>query len=497
MLTKRLLSVAITLTVGVILGFSILILSERHSTSFYQNQLSRGTTLTTPAHSEQALMAELKAEVARLEALLARNGQDPHARVSMEATTGANAAHTLPPRSVALAPPTGSVPAERSSRQSRSQDPLHNKEPRTTRTALSRPCSRAETQFLPAPPGFDRNAVIEGTVVDHASGQAVKVFTVGIKRDHEEWVRKEIQQQQGQFRWTLAPGQTDLFVYAPGHAHWLRTKIDLLAGTVTRMTIHMEPDRRLEGHVVDAETGHPVAGAQLALSETDGGSLAWTTTTRTDGWFSARDPYAEGRTPRIKITHDDYATLLTELPTRLPSGRVEFRLRRGAAVLLGEARTADQKPLYGATIRIIKDDADQPEVKTASSDMEGRFRVSGLTPGRYLVWASARRFPGAVRVLHLTPGESRLASFVFRPGLSLGGRVIGGDASPTPLRIQAFDASGGFLMEVPVSRDGRFRLENLAPGSYTLHIQERDSIRPLKTFEIQVPADDGEITLNL
>ncbi len=462
---KRLFTGVIILTLGVILGFSILIAGEK-------NTRSEDDTAGTLPHRKSPLarIAELRVEVARLESRLAQHHQ------SSRPVTGPSI-DTLPPRARSLPSPTSGDP-----------QPLAL---RTPTTPVRPAAKRDDTPFLPAPSGLASHTLVQGQVMDDSAGKPVKSFTLGIRRHDAVWVRKQVRHRKGRFLWQLDPGRISMFVQVPGFLEWRRDDIDLLAGSTLPISVRLVAEDHYEGHIIDAETDLPLAGA--ILTHTTGN---WTATTDSNGFFSGANPF-RGRDPRarrLQVAHNDYVTLHTTAPQH---GPITLRLHRGAAALIGVVRTAADKPLYGAVIRVIKDDTFNPEAKTATTNMEGEFRVGGLTPGRFLVWASARRFPGAVRIVDLAAGETGQTAFRFRAGLALKGRIKRPTDPDTPLLVQAYDASGGFLMEVPASRDNTFLLENLAPGSYTLKVFEKQSGALLKTFEVEVPHTDGEVTLNI
>jgi hypothetical protein len=470
---------------GVIIGFAILLFSERDSGSDLRMRLAAARRNKAPKlEADPEHIARLNAEIARLEALLAQK-HEPVMAVAENPKNKTNQ-NALPPSAVALPAPTRPTPVTTEPRRP---------EPPRDRAGTQEIRARVEADLLPAPPGYAEHAVLEGTVTEAATGNPVKSFIIGMRKNGGDWVSKEVNDRYGRFKWTADPGKADVYVQTKGFREWTTTDVELLAGTISRIAVEVSKERRLEGHVLDAETGLPVACAVITLPPGTGGDPDWKAITDSRGWFSVRSPFKDGAPQRVKISHDDYASLITDAPA---IGRAAFRLPRGSAVLIGAVKTLEGGPVYGATIRVVKDDPIRPEVKSVTTDVEGRFRVGGLTPGRFLVWASARQFPGAVRVIDLGLGETALTEFVFRKGLSLAGRLIrtAGHEGQT-LIIQAYDASGGYLMETPVSRDNAFLLENLEPGEYSLKVVDKGSARMLKSFVIRVPIANGEITLSL
>ena len=439
----RLTSVLLTLAVGVILGFGILYLSEQKNSS----GLGYRTGEQRPKPSARA-----------------GNETTPEPRL----TPGP------------LKPQSGAQPgtSENTNTPGAAGSPA---------AAGNRSGSNpgAHIEVHPAPAGLAGKALIKGTVVAEENSTPLKVFTFGVKRPEDDWMRKDIQDAGGRFRWTLDPGKMDLFVSAPGYEKWRKSEMEIPAGNVTSITVCLRPKYRLEGHVLNTETGRPVAGAVLTRAGTPAGGAAWTARTGKGGWFTVRDPSRSGEPVEVEVTHDDYLPLRTKMTRKSP---VKIRLRRNVSELTGQVLTARGKPIPDATIQVVKDDARQPETSRITSDAKGSFRVQDLTPGRFLVWVTAPRFPAVVRILDLVPGEANHTVFRLWSGLALKGRILRPDAQdPHPLTIQAFDTSGGFLIEAEISRDNRFTLENLAPGDYTLKVLDRVSAKHLRSYKIRVP----------
>lgn len=233
-MTKSVLTAAIWLTFGVILGFAILLISEKRLFTPTGSDASAHRPASRVA-SEPLLIAELKAEIARLEARFARLAVHPE----------------RPARLDDSAPPTGGGEVlDARTRTTRESEP-------------ARHLAGGDLERLPAPSEYKDDAVIEGTVQVELGGRPVTRFTIGVKSEDGAWARKEIRDLKGRFSWVLGPGRARIFISAPGYTDWLRTDLVLERGMVTRIKVRLAPVRRLEGRAA-ADPGPASAATRYA-----------------------------------------------------------------------------------------------------------------------------------------------------------------------------------------------------------------------------------------
>ncbi|MBX3250547.1 MAG: carboxypeptidase regulatory-like domain-containing protein [Myxococcales bacterium] len=241
------------------------------------------------------------------------------------------------------------------------------------------------------------------------------------------------------------------------------------------VVLQLLPGRSLAGRVVD-ETGAPIAGATLALTEESIGLMPRTTTSRPDGgfrfeglatgagWLTARAEGHVGATSRFVVP-----------------GPVELVLRRGASVR-GIVLDAWERPVAGATVRWLGESAaplegeggelraagglgvtsgpvppipldaasawgEAPTLVTSVvvvTDARGRFELPGVSAGVGEVQAEhGDRAPGLSGALRLAPGETREVSITLPEGGVIEGRVL--DARGYPL--------GPVLVELAAERE--------------------------------------------
>ena len=150
------------------------------------------------------------------------------------------------------------------------------------------------------------------------------------------------------------------------------------------------------------------------------------------------------------------------------------------ARLEGTVTQADGQPLRSALVMVVPKtmtansqffDASQHDTVTAL----GRFSISGLQPGRYLVTARAMD-QWAVADLDVTGPDVSNVSLTLAPGMTLSGRVVfegtaalrSSDLSNVTVDVgppPGVDATLG-APSVHANGDGTFTLTGVAPGSY-------------------------------
>jgi len=115
----------------------------------------------------------------------------------------------------------------------------------------------------------------------------------------------------------------------------------------------------------------------------------------------------------------------------------------------------------------LRGDPDQAE---AVSQEDGTFLLSGLAEGRMALEARARGFAGSEPLeVELRAGETSTGLVLrLRKGATVTGEVYGPDGKPVSVRVMA-QAPGGLEMSMAQSDgEGRFRLEGLDPGAWTI-----------------------------
>ena len=232
----------------------------------------------------------------------------------------------------------------------------------------------------------------------------------------------------------------------------------------------------LRGRVVDTR-GEPVASARVELMvERSGGGMSFrgsagVTVTRDDGRFELED--VEPGTVRLTVRADGYLELARG-GVEVPAGRdlegVELVLQPGA-VVEGVVTTPDGAPAIGARVGVASEGEGgmmRSFFLGVASDGDGRYRLSGVEPGRRTVTAQLDGFERGVGELEVVPGENRL-DLRLGAGQQVSGRVTGPRGEPV--------AGAGVRLSPPGERwwsrhgataddAGAFTVEGVPDGTY-------------------------------
>ena len=275
---------------------------------------------------------------------------------------------------------------------------------------------------------------------------------------------------------------------------------------------HVDPKTAsIKGLVTTADTGAPVRGAEVRLSNRAGYQRL--VTTEGDGSFRLSDLAADEY--RLTVSRTGFTSLVfgqrrpLEAPTTINLSEGEtftanLALTRGGAI---HGRVVDQfgDPIAGTRVQALRSRMirGQRRLQTMGpgdlTDDTGEFRVYGLPPGDYYVTASTgqgdavRRdpplfFPGTssfseAQSITLSIGSEAAADFQVLPlrNARVSGIVFNASGAPVQAMVQLVSEAIGigasienagpppaFMMNADTGADGRFMLDNVPPGPYIL-----------------------------
>lgn len=161
------------------------------------------------------------------------------------------------------------------------------------------------------------------------------------------------------------------------------------------------------------------------------------------------------------------------------------------------------EPLKKAIIEMIGEGQDEPANYTATTEQDGHFKISGVRPGRYVVFVERTGFIAVDAHHHhqtegipisIEPGQQlKGIELHMQPAAVLTGRVVDEDGDPMPnvnvaVLRRNLAGHGGQLDLVGADRTndiGEYRLSGLPPGRYFI------SATPVLDFQsIATPSKD-------
>jgi protocatechuate 3,4-dioxygenase beta subunit len=285
----------------------------------------------------------------------------------------------------------------------------------------------------------------------------------------------------------LAPGLGAFSVTAPRHADVSRQE-QRLGPDTGPVDFTLEPAPSLEGTVVDEE-GRPVPGIELSLMDPREEARVL----KEFGPDASAEPVtseyadAEGRIQLDAPAPGGYVLVAMaqegffaeRFPVHVPATGLLWVLRRGARVS-GVVLDERGAPVSPAQVTLWHADSDRREEGSGAVDARGRFSISGLGPGRYVVEATHLAGvvvrSGSARV-ELEATDAREVSVRLEEGWTLSGQVVdeagqpvaGVSINPTPARPAwrrglVVLTCGGGPPPLRTGPEGRFTLRNL-PGT--------------------------------
>lgn len=269
------------------------------------------------------------------------------------------------------------------------------------------------------------------------------------------------------------------------------------------------PAAVIEGRVVTAEGGEPVADARVQYHREastgmpfGGGSRSvvaqgrGVVRTGTDGRF--RITGLRGGLIQLVAVANGYATP-EAIPVPIAVAEhvdgVELRVDPARAISGTVTAAAD-----GAALTGIRVDARQPGVgpRGATTDERGNFRIDGLVPGQYSLSAAGDGFLPNRRGAQVAVGETDVegVQISLDTGVAIRGRIE--PAGPADVRIELVPDESGMLFAdlemltagggaTRAGDEGRFVLEPIRPGHYTLAARTATGGRA--QLEVDVPED--------
>lgn len=342
---------------------------------------------------------------------------------------------------------------------------------------------------------LERGAAIEGRVLD---GQGKPARGAMVRAEGERTGEGVLSFSGGR---TDAEGRyrLDGLEVGPHQVHAESSERDLRAERVlevrpgtNRLDLAFPSGVEVSGHAVDGK-GDPVPGATVMLWHVQSGQSRQTTSTGS-GSFTFTD-VVEGEY-RLRGGARGFAT--SSMPNTVRVGRspvdgLELRLSSGAVI---RGRILGLAPEDRDDVHVSAHVMEGGELAQGTVDSEGSYRVTGVGPGQWTVYAnlSSASTHGEAQVRE---GDEEVVLDLQLPeGFTLSGRVLL-DRSPLP---GALVSLRGGAPEAPVegqaqsAHDGFFSISHLPPGSYTLLVALSTGVGHIQAVEID---GDQELTIEV
>lgn len=279
---------------------------------------------------------------------------------------------------------------------------------------------------------------------------------------------------EGRFRTRpLAPGRYEFEATATGYAASDGIP-QTVAETATEFDFRLEPEASARGVVLDP-AGRPLRDATVELWRGEERRRRTSrATTLADGRFTVH-----GLRPgphRGKVEHERFKPATIEAV--LPGGEIRVTLEDGIR-LTGRVLGHGEAPVEGASVEALLEEATRSgellPAREVRTDSQGRFALSGLVEGKYVVSAKKGSLRSR-RELSVTSASPAPLELRLGGGLSIRGRVVDGSGRPVvgATVMAALPPGARAVMEENLGQqsetgsDGTFVVSGLEPGDYVL-----------------------------
>ena len=333
--------------------------------------------------------------------------------------------------------------------------------------------------------------IVAGRVIDRKSKGPVTSFTAGISRSVVSGTgsrgitySQPFTSDDGSFRFENVPeGAIEIVVQAPGFSG-ASIKETLSDRDLTDVLLELDPGIRITGRVTgehDEPLGDVYVDASLRQARGPHGSSS--TRTRANGEYVLEgvNPEAEA----ITFQRDGYLRMGKPLEITGSEMRIDVQLSKGQP-FTGSVVRRSGAAVEDAIVNIFMNGPSE----SARTDVNGRFTVTGLPPGTYIVDVKKQGLP--MKQLHDVelPGTAPLR-VVMDDGATISGRITGLLPSDLPLvTVSAFGNASH--AEAAVDAAGNYRLEGAPEGNLSVFASLRKELNERRSEKKELKVTAGQ-----
>lgn len=313
---------------------------------------------------------------------------------------------------------------------------------------------------------------ISGTVTD-IQGNALLNIPIQIRVFDQSGILLQTlaAQSDGTFLITnLPPGSYQLTILAENYAAMM-VGASVTANETTTLSVSLSPNPgTAAGQVLSAQTGDPIPGAIVTVTDTNGLPIG---STVTDSGGNFIIPNLPTGTLVISAVAPDFGSdsrsvILT------PGGTAAtiLSLTPNPGIISGFVTNGQSgDPLQGAVLQVF--DSTRALVGTLTTDAAGFYQFANLSPGQYRIIATAANFGSDVQDVTVLSNQTTSANFALAPNPgSIFGTVVnqqtGEFITGAAIVIRQFSPTGPIIQSTATDSSGQFTVLNLQPGTYAI-----------------------------
>ena len=272
-------------------------------------------------------------------------------------------------------------------------------------------------------------------------------------------------------------------VISNAHRHRAWTAVPVFVACLAFRFAQATP---VSGHITDADTQAPIAGASFSGFILFNPNYSFITTTDAQGFYQVDLP--DGNTYDVEASADGYVTLFDSITPNGTPVVADFVLYAGASIQGTVRQAADNSALAGANVTLLNADT-AAFLGQSETDAAGNYAFGPLNPGNYAICVIdhddlyldtcyEQMTTGADGVpvftaIALTAGQSATAiDITLSGGATITGTLRDGYDNAliagAPMDFQFYSAQKKpiFTASTVSEPDGSYAIHGLAPGNY-------------------------------
>ncbi|MBU7592485.1 carboxypeptidase regulatory-like domain-containing protein [Metabacillus halosaccharovorans] len=308
-------------------------------------------------------------------------------------------------------------------------------------------------------------ASINGTIFDQSTGLVLPNTTVNLLQGITI-VATTMSNDNGLYTFTnVTPGN---YTVQALRANYATNSVAVVAssGISTTANIPLTPlPSTISGNV---SNGGPINNASVTLTNQEGNVIASTTTNGAGNYtFSNVSPGVYNVSVLAAGFQSQIQSIMVE-PNQNYS--VNFVLIANPGAITGEIRDSITNTVIpNATIELLTQES--VFIASTTSNGAGVYSFTNLSPGTYLVRASATNYATSLVSSTVTPGNTTTTNLFLQqnPGAIQGTVNDSGSLAPIPnVNIQVANSQNIVVATAVTNVNGQYTIDQLLPGSYTL-----------------------------
>jgi hypothetical protein len=374
---------------------------------------------------------------------------------------------------------------------------FHSLQPGTYRLAVVASEHRYQEQevalsvgsVLPVNVILDAGGSIVGTVRD-ADGAPLGGMTVCVLSEDAEGASLLVTQADGTYALRgLSAGGYVVMLGGESRSGAYRQDVSLGEGHWTFQADFSLTRRSIFGQVLQADNATPVSGVSVVLVQA--GTVLVYAETDSQGQYCFQDVLAGSYVVEANMAGSTFTAASVAIGTESDVAAPPI-LRGSLSLEVVVLRSDTLQPIPDATVALTRNGSVWLGAAEGETSGAGRFNATGLTAGTYTVAVAATGCAQAAEAVSVSSAGANQMQVLLPAGHAISGQVLAPDTG-LPLAeagvLVIDEAKNAVVGNTVADSAGRYRVEQLGPGTYTLVFFHEDYATVLVSGVVIVGAD--------